>query len=371
MSTTEIAAFSFKIVLYIAGALGVALTALPFFRFNSWWIRIGEFPRVQIAVLCGLVVFGLLLYFRSFAVADYAVLTLLALCAIYQVYCIVPYTPLYPEQVEQSDQSEPKNRVKILIANVFIENRETEKLVGVIRSVDPDVILLAEPDEFWVGRLTELEDDYRYTVKKPLSNAYGMALYSRFELENPEIQFLIEEDVPSIHTRVKLPSGRRFQLYGVHPKPPVPGESLESTERDAELIVVGKAARELKLPVVVAGDLNDVAWSRTTSLFQRISGLLDPRIGRGFYNSFHADHWLIRFPLDHVFHSSDFRLVRLQRLGDINSDHFPIFVELSLESNAPITQETPEQESGDEEEAEETLIEAVEKEARENGSNEE
>ena len=79
---------------------------------------------------------------------------------------------------------------------------------------------------------------------------------------------------------------------------------------------------------MVAGDLNDVAWSRTTRQFQEISGLLDPRIGRGLYPTFNADWPLLRWPLDHVFFEPPFRLVRFAVESHIGSDHFPFFVAL-------------------------------------------
>ncbi len=98
-------------------------------------------------------------------------------------------------------------------------------------------------------------------------------------------------------------------------------------------------------PAIVAGDLNDVAWSHTTRRFCQISGLLDPRIGRGLFNSFHAWIPLVRFPIDHVFHSNDFRVADLRRLENFGSDHFPVFVTLDYQPHRAHEHPNPEPDS--------------------------
>jgi hypothetical protein len=83
-------------------------------------------------------------------------------------------------------------------------------------------------------------------------------------------------------------------------------------------------------------------------------------VGRGFYNSFHAKVALLRFPLDHVFHTPHFTLVELRRLERGGSDHFPILIDLAYEPRREPEQEPPAEEAEDRERAEEILEAAAE-----------
>ena len=169
-----------------------------------------------------------------------------------------------------------------------------------------------------------------YSVKCPLDNLYGMHVYSRLALERTQIRYLVEDKVPSIHALLTLKSGDKVDVHFLHPAPPSPSENPESAERDAELVIVARSVADTDVPVIVTGDLNDVAWSRTTQLFRKVSGLLDPRIGRGAFNTFHADYPLMRWPLDHLFHSQHFTLRDIKRLPSIGSDHFPLLTRLTF-----------------------------------------
>ncbi|MCB1023147.1 MAG: endonuclease/exonuclease/phosphatase family protein [Acidobacteria bacterium] len=305
-----------------------------------------------------LVVFTGLVFYRPHSIPFFLFIGVTAICAGYQLFCILPYTQIYPVQVKEAGSEISDRTLSIIASNVLIENKDPTALLKLIGEIKPDLVLLAETDQNWMDQIETLKRDYPHFIGHPLDNAFGIAFFSRLELIDPEIRFLIEEDIPSVHTKIKLRSGRMIRFYGLHPRPPVPHETDDSTERDAELIIAAKDVKKQKLPAIVAGDLNDAAWSGTTALFQKTSGMLDPRIGRGFYNSFHAKYFFLRVPLDHFFHTSDFRLVELRRERYIGSDHFPMYISLSLESSADDKQHEPKADQEDKKMANEMIDQA-------------
>jgi endonuclease/exonuclease/phosphatase (EEP) superfamily protein YafD len=318
---------SFAIIATLVVLIVVA-TLLPLSRHTEWWVRDLDFPRLQIAI----VALGVLLA-EAFLLdlgerASPVLMFVTAACLAWQAWWILPYTRPWPNEVKHAVGGAPGDRIRILTANVLTPNRNTDGLIALIREHKPHVFVTLETDQWWQDRLDVLEPAYPYSMKCPLDNLYGMHVYSNLPLEDSAVQFLVEDDIPSMHALAVLPSGRKVRMHFLHPAPPSPTEHDESTERDAELLVVAKSVAGLDTPVIVAGDLNDVAWSTTTRLFRKISGLLDPRIGRGMFNTFHADHWFLRWPLDHLFHSRHFTLGYIQRLPSFGSDHFPVLVEL-------------------------------------------
>jgi endonuclease/exonuclease/phosphatase (EEP) superfamily protein YafD len=245
----------------------------------------------------------------------------------------------------------PERTLRLLISNVKMENRNADALVALVRAHAPDVVLAAEGDAWWDEQLRALDADYPHAVRRPQDNHYGLHLFSKLDLADVEVRFLVDEDVPSIRVTLRLRSGDTIRLYAVHPRPPLPQQGSEA--RDAELLIVGREVAEGDgRPTIVAGDLNDVAWSHTTSLFQRTSHLLDPRRGRGFFNTFPANYpFLLRWPLDHVFHDDSLTLVSLRCLPNIGSDHLPVLAELQHQPKAEAVQEEPTPDAGDHEEA--------------------
>lgn len=324
--------------LWIIATLTVMLlltTLLPLTRKTHWFFRVWDFPRLQ-QTAAGLALLALTAWQQPFSpTVTWLLLAVQLLCTAYQLWWIFPYTLLCRKEVVtySPNQRGASDHLRVMTVNVLESNRRSKTLLQTIQTERPDILIAVETDNWWMKELDDLGDLYPHVLRCPLDNLYGMLVYSVWPLEQENIEYLIEPEVPSMHFDVVMPSGRKIQMHCLHPAPPSPTENDKSVNRDAELVLVARRIKDQDGPTIVAGDLNDVAWSSTTRLFRKISGLVDPRVGRGMFNSFHAKIPFLRWPLDHLFHSQHFALKEIKRLPAFGSDHFPFLADLALLDN--------------------------------------
>jgi len=351
--------------LLIAGWIGFAVvvslcvlawvTLLPL---RTRWVRMWDYPRGQLLILLGLAVPGVGYWVWTHPdVLGYGLSILTVSSIALLSWEVFPYTFLGRKETPTASLTGQRTGqqmgIRLLSSNVLMENRQYGRLRAYIAQEYPDVLVLLEVDQAWLSALASVIDAYPHRLEHPLYNRYGMAIYSRFPVRSGGIRFLLREDLPSAKLELVLSDDRLVRLYVVHPPPPAPGEAPDSIARDAELALIAEEAQADPHPCIVLGDLNDVAWSHSTRLFQRLGNMCDPRIGRGMFNTFHAGHWCIRWPLDHFFLSPHFSLKAMHVGPAIGSDHFPVMIDCVLEST-PVGSAPPPR-ANDAEEAQELI----------------
>lgn len=305
----------------------IASAVLPVLPTDDWWIRIFDFPRPHSAALLVLAIPTAWVSLGMRHAATRSLFVGMAGALGLQLVWLWPYTPLHRVQAPAVSACGVEHRLSLIVANLREGNSGSARFMEAVREADPDLVFVVEIDRKWVDALQPLEAEYPRRVLHPRDDFWGFALYSRLDLVNPETHHLLSDYVPSLRTGLRLRSGAVVWLHGLHPKPPLPGEG--TGQRDAELLLAAEAVRDAGNPAIVAGDLNAVAWSDITGLVQRIGGLLDPRIGRGPAVTFPT--WLpvlLRVPIDHVFFTPAFRLLDVEPMPDVGSDHLPLLARL-------------------------------------------
>lgn len=352
-----------KTVFLFLGALAVVFTLIPILSADFWWIRIFDFLHIQLTLLTMTAIAAYFIRFDIKWLKDYIFMGILLACFTFQFLKIYPYTPLASKELKDSSP-DAQTKFSILAANVLQDNQEKKKMVEELKSLNPDIFVLTETHLPWQQEIkNNFGRTYPYKVEVPLDNTYGMLLYSKFELVDPQVNYMVEDSIPSIQSKVRLPQGSLVQLFAIHPTPPMPQHNPRSTDRDAEMMKIALKSYEREIPVIVTGDFNDVAWSETTALFQQTGKLLDPRVGRGFYNTYNANSFLLRWSLDHLFTSEEFRVEDISLGESSGSDHFPFYAELTFEPEKAHEQIPDEPTSEQLEEARKQIKKELEKEA--------
>lgn len=305
-----------------------AVTILSLLPSHLWWVRLWDFPRLLV-IAAALVLLAAAIFLLDGTARVAFALVLLAAVAI-QVWRVQPWSPFAAQEVAlvPANTIEPDHCFTALGLNVLQTNRDYARTIALIEREDPDILLLLETDEKWEAALEPVLARYPRRESAPLDNLYGLIFATRLPVESAHVRMLVEEGIPSVFAILQTPGGTRFRYIGLHPRPPQPMRDTE--ERDAEIAIAARLAAKEKLPVLAMGDFNDVSWSRTTQMFRRIGGYLDPRIGRGPHGTFPAKLPALRWPLDHVLFTPEFAFRELAVLEDVGSDHLPVKAQLCL-----------------------------------------
>lgn len=320
-------------VIVISSLLVLASLLSLFYNLPYWYSKLLDFPRLQYLILGVIFLILFLLLTRKWNWP--AILLSVGLVAAILIQSVKFFPYWFGEKTvpDATQNISSENTVGIMLANVLIKNKKSAKFLKVVNEIEPDIVIAMEVNEWWLGELEPLKKVYPHVMEQPNDEAYGMAVYSKLPLKDSQVKYIKHKNVPSFHTKVQLKSGKEFMLYAVHPVAPMPSDKYPDNvgEAEIELVRIGELVAENKLPSIVAGDYNDVSWSNTARLFGEDGNLRNIRLGRGIYSTFDANSTFLRWPLDHYYVTKEFKLIGLNRLDKIGSDHFPIYAEFSLE----------------------------------------
>ena len=324
--------------------LVVVVSVLPMIPSGQWWVRVWEFPRLQLtlALVIPLVLLAVLAWWHRPRLEHAAWLAVILATGGWQLSHILPFTPLWPTEVPAAEVKPGENRptLKVMSANIDYTNERHDELLATVRREDPDLLLLIEVDRAWAEGLTPLDNHYEHRVGEVRSEGLGIMLWSRIPLLEQQVKHLVSERRPSIFVTLDVPGIGPVRYVGTHPVPPGLRDRIKSNDetterrdsrvRDAELVLVARhVQQDPDNRWIVTGDFNDVAWSDGTRLFTDLSDLKDPRRGRRLLSSYHAHRPLWRYPIDHLFVSDGFHLIDLDRVRVPGSDHFAVTATLT------------------------------------------
>ena len=112
-----------------------------------------------------------------------------------------------------------------------------------------------------------IESLYPYSMREPAASGFGMAVYSRRELLQPESFDVGDGYQKQQRAEVEL-DGQRVAIYNIHLFTPI-APRIESWQRRQQEDLLTRLERE-QLPFLVAGDFNA---TEHTAFYQRITRL--------------------------------------------------------------------------------------------------
>jgi endonuclease/exonuclease/phosphatase (EEP) superfamily protein YafD len=227
------------------------------------------------------------------------------------------------------------NILRVMSYNILVENFEIDRIVGSILSVDPNLVLIIEVDPSMKQNIEDrIKTKLPYSFQSP---GGGMAVFSKLPLEDSSGEQFSGSDATNLVTHLKY-RDRRIKIIGTHPMIPVKANLF--VRRNLHLNSIATHLERESQPTILMGDFNLTPWSPYYRQFIDRANLHNTRLGFGIlptwirsYSTVKLPQSILPFlniPIDHIFVSKDFQVVRTYTGDNGNSDHAPIISELVI-----------------------------------------
>ena len=302
-------------LLVLAATLMVAVSLLPLGARLAWALDLTTHFRLQYLAVTALlfVIAALRRQWRTAA-------ALVAAGAV----SATPLLPYMPQLGAAAAVPSPTARVTVATVNVSFRPFSARRLLEILGEAPPDVLLIVEFTPHAEQALAALDTRYPHNFKLPAEGPYGIAVWSRFELEAKPFSL---GRLPAIEAQVHGPGGE-FTLLGVHLSAPT--SPRRGAQRNQQLELLAKYSAAIAGPVAVAGDFNITPYSPFYTDWLAASGLTDTRRQRTLSVSWPAVLPILGIPIDHVAVSDEFEILAHRRLPNFDSDHYGVVAELAL-----------------------------------------
>jgi len=225
------------------------------------------------------------------------------------------------------DETAGDTRLKLLHANVLSSNTEYDRLIRLLDTEAPDIVVLLEVSPGWLVALDGLRSDYPYSYAEARDGNFGIALFSRLPLksvshiDSPPLGF------PTIITSLEV-GDEVLQVVATHPMIPVNGDFYDA--RNKQLADIAKLVGQWTGPKILVGDLNLSQWDINYSGLEKQAGVRNARQGFGIVPTWPTFMPFAMIPIDHVLVSDSISVTDFYSGPRIGSDHLPLVVTLSL-----------------------------------------
>ncbi len=238
------------------------------------------------------------------------------------VLALVHVVALIPALTADGRPDPTTPRLRLLVANVWLESNDYARLAELVERERPDVIGLTELTPEWADGIAPHLEDYPYRVVEPQPGAYGVGLYSRRQLQTPAIVRPAGDGPPVAHAVV--PAGDTLvPLFVVHAPAPI---GIGSARRHrAFMSSLGDLAAAAGENVLVCGDLNSTPWSDSFRTLADRGDLRRADPWRPFQTTYPVWNRLLRTPLDHCL-AAEGLAVEVRRGPETGSDHLPLLI---------------------------------------------